>query len=235
KAPMPGKLVRVLVAAGDEVVAGQGLVVVEAMKMENELRAPRAGRVKELPAREGQAVEAGGLLRVLGSAVRRRRRRFLLFLLLLATLGLFLVRLPQWAAAIVAQQLSGSFGRPVSVGSVGFRLLPLEVELLEIRVSALEPDDPPTIEIPRVLGAPSLAPLRGRRLVLSRVRLEGPRIHIHAFPDPPRGPGGDDIPRLGGGSGGGLDVSINRLVIQGGEFSLDHERVPLDLDLPDFH
>jgi hypothetical protein len=167
--------------------------------------------------------------------VRRRRRRLLLFLLLLSTLGLFLVRLPQWAAALVAQQLSGTFGRPVSVGSVNFRLLPLEVELLEIRVAALEPGDPPTIEVPRAVVAPSLAPLRGRRLVLSRVRLEGPRIHIHAFPDPPRGPGGDDIPRLGGGAGGGLDVSINRLVIQGGEFTLDHERVPLDLDLPDFH
>ena len=65
KAPMPGKLVRVLVAAGDAVAAGQGLVVVEAMKMENELRAPRAGRVREVPVREGQAVEAGALLVVL--------------------------------------------------------------------------------------------------------------------------------------------------------------------------
>ncbi|HUG53092.1 MAG TPA: biotin/lipoyl-containing protein [Vicinamibacteria bacterium] len=62
QAPMPGKLVRVLVAAGDEVGAGQGLVVMEAMKMENEIRAPRAGRVKEAPVREGQAVETGALL-----------------------------------------------------------------------------------------------------------------------------------------------------------------------------
>jgi biotin carboxyl carrier protein len=61
-APMPGKLVRVLVEAGQEVKAGQGLVVMEAMKMENELRAPRDGRVREVPAREGQAVEAGALL-----------------------------------------------------------------------------------------------------------------------------------------------------------------------------
>jgi biotin carboxyl carrier protein len=61
-APMPGKLVRVLVGAGQEVEAGQGLVVVEAMKMENELRSPRAGRVKELLVREGQAVETGALL-----------------------------------------------------------------------------------------------------------------------------------------------------------------------------
>ena len=62
QAPMPGKLVRVLVSAGEEVGAGQGLVVMEAMKMENEIRAPRAGRVKEAPVREGQAVETGALL-----------------------------------------------------------------------------------------------------------------------------------------------------------------------------
>ncbi len=61
-APMPGKLVRVLVSTGQEVAAGDGLVVVEAMKMENELRAPKAGKVKEVPVREGQAVEAGTLL-----------------------------------------------------------------------------------------------------------------------------------------------------------------------------
>ncbi len=59
---MPGKLVRVLVAPGQDVAAGEGLVVVEAMKMENELRAPKAGRVKDVPVREGQAVEAGALL-----------------------------------------------------------------------------------------------------------------------------------------------------------------------------
>jgi biotin carboxyl carrier protein len=59
---MPGKLVRVLVEAGQDVEVGQGLVVVEAMKMENELRATRAGRVKELLVREGQAVETGALL-----------------------------------------------------------------------------------------------------------------------------------------------------------------------------
>ena len=62
QAPMPGKLVRVLVSAGEDVGAGQGLVVMEAMKMENEIRAPRAGRVKEAPVREGQAVETGALL-----------------------------------------------------------------------------------------------------------------------------------------------------------------------------
>ena len=61
-APMPGLVVRVLTAPGDEVQAGQGLVVVEAMKMENELRAGAAGRVKAVHAREGQAVEKGTVL-----------------------------------------------------------------------------------------------------------------------------------------------------------------------------
>jgi biotin carboxyl carrier protein len=64
-APMPGRLVRVLVEAGQEVAAGEGLVVMEAMKMENELRAPRAGRVAEVHARDRQAVETGALLLVL--------------------------------------------------------------------------------------------------------------------------------------------------------------------------
>ena len=60
--PMPGKVVRVLVKQGDQVEEGQGLVVVEAMKMENELRSPKAGVVAELHAQEGQAVEAGAKL-----------------------------------------------------------------------------------------------------------------------------------------------------------------------------
>lgn len=61
-APMPGKVVRVLVAPGDRVAARQPLVVVEAMKMENELAAPRAGIVTEVPVTEGMSVEAGRLL-----------------------------------------------------------------------------------------------------------------------------------------------------------------------------
>jgi biotin carboxyl carrier protein len=63
-APMPGKILRTLVPAGSTVEAGQGLVVMEAMKMENELRAPRAGTVREVHVKEGQTVETGALLAV---------------------------------------------------------------------------------------------------------------------------------------------------------------------------
>jgi pyruvate carboxylase subunit B len=62
KAPMPGLIVRVHVQVGDQVQAGQGLVVMEAMKMENELRATAAGRVKSIIATPGTAVEKGALL-----------------------------------------------------------------------------------------------------------------------------------------------------------------------------
>ena len=61
-APMPGLIVRVDVAVGDHVVAGQGLVVMEAMKMENELRAPAAGIVRTVRAEPGTAVEKGTVL-----------------------------------------------------------------------------------------------------------------------------------------------------------------------------
>jgi biotin carboxyl carrier protein len=64
-APMPGKIVRVLVDVGQAVENGQGLLVMEAMKMENELRAARAGRVREVKVAERQAVETGALLVVL--------------------------------------------------------------------------------------------------------------------------------------------------------------------------
>ncbi len=64
-APMPGRVVRVLAAEGDLVEAGQGLLVVEAMKMQNEVKSPKAGRVAALAAREGGAVAAGDVLAVI--------------------------------------------------------------------------------------------------------------------------------------------------------------------------
>ena len=63
--PMPGKVVRTLVREGDAVEAGQGLVVVEAMKMQNEMKASRAGRVVEVRVRDGETVGAGDTLVVL--------------------------------------------------------------------------------------------------------------------------------------------------------------------------
>jgi biotin carboxyl carrier protein len=59
RSPIPGRLIKLLVKVGDAVAAGQTLVVLEAMKMENELGAPRAGRVAEVRCAEGAAVEAG--------------------------------------------------------------------------------------------------------------------------------------------------------------------------------
>jgi biotin carboxyl carrier protein len=67
QAPMPGLVVRVEVAVGQRVEPGAGLVVVEAMKMENELRAPRAGIVREVHVAAGQAVERGAPLVTLAS------------------------------------------------------------------------------------------------------------------------------------------------------------------------
>ena len=64
-APMAGKVVRVLVAPGQQVETGQGLLVVEAMKMQNEIRSPKTGTVERLLAKEGQAVNAGEILVVI--------------------------------------------------------------------------------------------------------------------------------------------------------------------------
>jgi biotin carboxyl carrier protein len=68
RAPMPGKVVRVLVSPGQKVTRGQGVVVVEAMKMQNELKAQVDGVVKEVLASEGDGVEGGADLVILESA-----------------------------------------------------------------------------------------------------------------------------------------------------------------------
>lgn len=64
-ASMPGRVVRVLVKAGDTVSAGQGIVVVEAMKMQNEVRSPKAGSIERLLVCEGQAINAGDIIAVI--------------------------------------------------------------------------------------------------------------------------------------------------------------------------
>jgi biotin carboxyl carrier protein len=63
-APMPGKVVRILLAAGDEVTIGQGVLVVEAMKMQNEIKSPKDGRVLEIRVSEGATVDANQVLAV---------------------------------------------------------------------------------------------------------------------------------------------------------------------------
>ncbi len=62
---MPGKIVSVKVKVGDEVIEGQGIAVLEAMKMENELASPKAGKVTEVLVKEGQSVESGTVLAVI--------------------------------------------------------------------------------------------------------------------------------------------------------------------------
>jgi biotin carboxyl carrier protein len=64
-APMPGKVVRVLLNAGDEVAARQGVLVVEAMKMQNEVQSPKDGKIAEIKVSEGQTVNAGDVLAVI--------------------------------------------------------------------------------------------------------------------------------------------------------------------------
>ena len=63
-ASMPGKVVRILTAAGAHVKAGQGIVVIEAMKMQNELRAPREGKISAILVQEGKAVNAGEVVAI---------------------------------------------------------------------------------------------------------------------------------------------------------------------------
>ena len=65
KAPMPGRVVRVLVAVGEEVSEGQGIVVIEAMKMQNELKSPKPGRVIRIAAAVDDAVGSGDILAII--------------------------------------------------------------------------------------------------------------------------------------------------------------------------
>jgi len=62
RAPMPGKIVRVMLAQGVEVEANQGIVVMEAMKMQNEIRSPKRGKIVQLRVTEGDAVKLGDLI-----------------------------------------------------------------------------------------------------------------------------------------------------------------------------
>jgi hypothetical protein len=167
------------------------------------------------------------------------RRKLAFLLLVVAASGAYsLWRAPHWGARVIEHALGGYFHRDVEVDGLAFHAFPFEMEVRGLRVAGAHPEALPFLEVPRTFVRPSLVPLRGNRLVLSRVKVDGLRLRINAFPDPPEGPGGDDIPKLGGGGRGGdrgIRVSIERVVVAGGEFVLNHERVPLDLDLPRFH
>jgi len=63
-APMPGKVIRVLVSRGDQVKAGQGVMIVEAMKMQNEVKSPKAGQISEIKVSEGDTVTANQVLAI---------------------------------------------------------------------------------------------------------------------------------------------------------------------------
>ncbi|MCI0338387.1 MAG: biotin/lipoyl-binding protein [Acidobacteria bacterium] len=64
-APMPGKVIRILLKAGDEIAAHQGIIIVEAMKMQNEVQSPKDGKVAEIRVIEGQTVNSGEVLAVI--------------------------------------------------------------------------------------------------------------------------------------------------------------------------
>lgn len=65
RAPMPGKVIRVLANAGNTIEANKGIVVIEAMKMQNEVRSPKSGTVEQILVTEGQAVNSGDVLAVI--------------------------------------------------------------------------------------------------------------------------------------------------------------------------
>jgi translocation and assembly module TamB len=158
------------------------------------------------------------------------RRRLLLLLVLvlvlvgaLARLGLFI------SASLLARSLEAFFERKVAVGTVDLHFFPLRAEISGFRVAGATPQDRPFIEVARVVAVPSLQQAVSRRLVLRELRLEGPRVRITAYKE-----GGDDLPPFGRRGGEVGDVRLERLVIQGGEILLDHERIPVEADLPDF-
>jgi len=155
------------------------------------------------------------------------KRRTIVFGLLVLALGGALLRVPVWTASALSDRLARVFHRPVSVGGVRYHLVPLQIEVTDLHIGGATAEAAPFLEIPRLAVTPSLAALFDRRVVLTRVVVERPRVRVHAFKQ-----GGDDLPRLTLG-GPGREVQIRRLIVAGGELELDHQRVPLDLELPD--
>ncbi|MFI5182759.1 MAG: translocation/assembly module TamB domain-containing protein [Vicinamibacteria bacterium] len=161
-----------------------------------------------------------------GSLVNRRR---LLALVLLAVASVYgLQRLPTWSAALLSHGLATFFDRSASVGAVRFHLIPLEVEVRDVRVAGPTAAAPAFLEIPRLVAAPALSPFWVGEVVLSRLVIQGAQVRVHAFAG-----GGDDLPHIRGGAGG-LGIRVQRLTFERGDLLLNHERIPLDLDLPAF-
>jgi translocation and assembly module TamB len=139
-------------------------------------------------------------------------------------------RAPAWSVDLIARRLGAALGREVTVGSVRYALFPFRAEVRGLRVAGPEASDPPFLEVPLIVAAPSLRPLWEQRLDLYELRVVGPRIRVRAFTE-----GGDDIPKLRlGGRRAAAEFRIRRLLIEGGELWVNHQRVPLDLDLPSF-
>ncbi len=156
-----------------------------------------------------------------------RRRIVVLGVLLLAVAGL-VIRAPEVTRRLVIAGLESFFHRTVTVEEVRLHLFPFHAEVLGLRVAGARPG-PAFLEVERIAAVPSLAPLWGRRLVLSRLTIVKPVVRVNAWAE-----GGDDIPRLDAGDGDGLEFRIRRLEIAEGALVLRHERIPLSADLPDF-
>jgi translocation and assembly module TamB len=162
--------------------------------------------------------------------VTRPRRRFLLALLLAAFAAAALLRLPVWSSDVMASRLEAFFGRPVTVGRVEYRLFPLEIEVRDVRVAGAAAQAPPFLEVPLIVATPRLRPLWHRRTELAALTIRGAVVRVNAWED-----GGDDIPKLAPGAAGREGIRIGRLLIEDSGVEVNHERVPLDVDLPEFN
>jgi len=159
------------------------------------------------------------------------RRLSLATLVLLVPAAAFLTwRAPAWSEDLIARRLGVALGRNVTVDSVRYVLFPFRAEVRGLRVAGPSPKDPPFLEVPLIVAAPSLRPLWEQRLDLYELRVVRPQIRVRAFTE-----GGDDIPKLRlAGRSAAAEIRIRRLVVENGELWVNHERVPLDLDLPSF-
>ncbi len=155
------------------------------------------------------------------------RRRLLLLLVLLVSGIAAAWTSPRWSAALLERGLSRFFGRASSIGRIRFHAVPLSIEVLGIRVAGPTASTPPFLEIPRVVAEPGLSLLWLGDVAFSRVVVEEPKLRLHAS-----AAGSDDVPRFRLGEAGRLSASVARLVVERGELIINHERIPVDLDLP---